>query len=787
MDLEHLNPEQKEAVLHDRGPLLILAGAGSGKTRVITHRIAYLIEERNVSPYRIMAITFTNKAAKEMRERVDALTGFGGTDVWVSTFHSTCARILRRHGQLLGYEQNFSIYDADDSKNVVKDILKSFNLDPKRYKEKSFLIAISNAKNELVGPERYLERMGSGHDEQIISRVYAEYQKRLRSNNAMDFDDLLMQTVLLFRNNPEALRYYSDRFEYIMVDEYQDTNRAQFEFIHLLASHENEQGEIEHNLCVVGDDDQSIYKFRGADIRNILDFETVFPETKVIKLEQNYRSTGNILTAANEVIRRNHSRKDKRLRTEKKAGDPVIVTRYDDDRSEAADIAREIGELTESGRMSCNSFAVLYRTNAQSRSIEEKFIYRGLPYRLVGGTSFYSRKEIRDILAYLRTIDNGVDDQQVKRILNVPKRGIGAATIGTLESYALERDMNFFDALERADQIPGLSRAREKLSRFAALIYGLRGMLKKQPLTEFLRTVIAETGYEDYLAEDPETKDDRLLNLQELINKAAVFEQENPEDPSLSAFLSEVSLVSDLDSTDSSEEKVTLMTLHSAKGLEFDNVYIVGMEEGLFPSAMSGFASEEDLEEERRLFYVGITRAKETLHLSSCNSRFMHGELAFNKPSRFLKELPRDVISIRGDAYSNRYLSEGSGSASKYRSREPEDIGFPPFVPSTREPKPLPDSVRSGMLSDLLGSGMLKKGISRTEEPALTEKTYTAPVIVPTASLGYAVGDTVKHMRFGTGTVVEITNGTKDFEVTVDFPSGRKKMLASFAKLVKVP
>ncbi len=789
-NLDGLNNEQREAVLHDKGPLLILAGAGSGKTRVITHRIAYLIDELDVNPYRIMAITFTNKAAKEMRDRVDSLIGYGSEDVWVSTFHSTCARFLRRHGELLGYDRNFSIYDTDDSKNVIKEICKRFNIDTKKIREKSFMIDISNAKNELIPPEKYLLAIGNSARDQMTAKVYAEYQKQLKANNAMDFDDLLMNTVRLFREFPEALRYYQQRFQYLMVDEYQDTNKAQFEFIHLLANYENEDGDIEHNLCVVGDDDQSIYKFRGADIRNILDFEKVYPNTKVIKLEENYRSTNNILTAANEVIRHNLARKDKRLRTQQEDGQPLICTTYEDDRGEAADIAGEISRLVVSGQESYEAFAVLYRTNAQSRAIEEQMVYQGIPYRLVGGVNFYSRREIKDCLAYLRTVDNGVDSQQVKRIINVPKRGIGLATIDAIDAYALEHELDFFEAIRRCRNIPGISRACEKLERFVAAIEGFRNVQKTSNLQQLINTILEDTGYWDTLNDDPETKDDRLANLQELINKAVAFEDEHPEDPSLSAFLSEVSLVADIDSMDPNEEKVTLMTLHSAKGLEFDHVYMVGMEEGLFPSDFGGL-DQEEIEEERRLCYVGITRARKTLHLSHCNSRFLRGEKSYNRPSRFLRELPRHVVTMRGSRGS-RYLSEDETfskpkpkyedefTRSDYSRTNPDNFSNNSFLSDDLpiKKKSFDASAKSaGTLEALLGSS-IKRGSDLYKTPT--------PTASPSGDLGYGVGDKVKHVKFGIGTVTSITMGSKDYEVTVDFPAGTKKMLASFAKLVKV-
>ena len=607
-----LNPKQKEAVLHTDGPLLILAGAGSGKTRVLTHRIAYLIDECGVNPWNIMAITFTNKAAGEMRERVDDLVGFGAESIWVSTFHSSCVRILRRHIESLGYTTSFSIYDSDDQKTLMRQVFKAMNVDTKQFKERSVLAAISSAKDKLITPEEFLLNAGADFREKKTGEIYKEYQKQLRKNNALDFDDLIVKTVELFQNNPQVLDYYQERFKYIMVDEYQDTNMAQFKLVSLLASKYR-------NLCVVGDDDQSIYRFRGADIQNILSFEHTFPGTKVIKLEQNYRSTQNILDAANGVIRHNFGRKDKTLWTANGEGDKILFKQFDTARDEADFVARQIRDSS----YSYQDQAVLYRTNAQSRLIEERCIFYNIPYRLVGGVNFYQRKEIKDVLAYLKTIANGVDDLSVIRIINVPKRGIGATTIGRVTAFASEHGMSFYDTLKEAKQIPGIGKAAEKISRFIAQMEAFRAMAHSEEysIKDLIDHILEDTGYEEELQEEGEIEaQTRLENIEELINKAAAYEEDS-EHPTLDEFLEQVALVADIDNVDDSEERVTLMTLHSAKGLEFPKVYLVGMEDGLFPGMMSIMSGDKtEMEEERRLCYVGITRAKKELVLTAAVS-----------------------------------------------------------------------------------------------------------------------------------------------------------------------
>ena len=631
-----LNPKQKEAVLHTDGPLLILAGAGSGKTRVLTHRIAYLIDECGVNPWNIMAITFTNKAAGEMRERVDNLVGFGAESIWVSTFHSSCVRILRRHIESLGYTTSFSIYDSDDQKTLMRQVFKTLDIDTKQFKERSVLSAISSAKDKLITPEEFLLNAGGDFREKKAGEIYKEYQKQLKKNNALDFDDLIVKTVELFQNNPQILDYYQERFRYIMVDEYQDTNMAQFKLVSLLASKYR-------NLCVVGDDDQSIYRFRGADIQNILSFENTFPGTMVIKLEQNYRSTQNILDAANEVIRHNFGRKDKTLWTANGEGDKILFKQFDTAKDEADFVVRQIRD---SG-YSYQDQAVLYRTNAQSRLLEERCIFYNVPYRLVGGVNFYQRKEIKDILAYLKTIANGVDDLSVIRIINVPKRGIGATTIGRVTAFASEHNMSFYDTLKEAKQIPGIGKAAEKISRFIAQMEVFRAMAysEEYSMKDLIDHILEDTGYEEELQEEGEIEaQTRLENIEELINKAAAYEEDS-EHPTLDEFLEQVALVADIDNVDDTEDRVTLMTLHSAKGLEFPKVYLVGMEDGLFPGMMSIMSDDKtEMEEERRLCYVGITRAKKELVLTAARQRMINGETRWSKPSRFINEIPSNLL-----------------------------------------------------------------------------------------------------------------------------------------------
>ena len=634
-----LNPPQREAVAQTEGPVLILAGAGSGKTRVLTHRIAYLMDEKGVNPWNILAITFTNKAAQEMRERVDKLVGFGSESIWVSTFHSACVRILRRHIDNLGYDTNFTIYDTDDQKSLMKDVCRKMNIDTKIYKERSLLAQISHAKDELLTPDDMEMKAAGDYNMKKVASVYREYQAALRKNNALDFDDLIVKTVELFEKCGAVLEYYQERFKYIMVDEYQDTNTAQFKFISLLAQRYQ-------NLCVVGDDDQSIYKFRGANIGNILGFEHVFPDARVIRLEQNYRSTRNILNAANQVIANNTERKAKTLWTENEEGSKVHFRQFLNAYEEAEYVAGEIGKLKRNGLGNYRDCAILYRTNAQSRIFEEKFIAANIPYKLVGGVNFYARKEIKDLLCYLKTINNARDDLAVQRIINVPKRGIGATTLGRVQDYADNMGISLYEALRVAEEVPSIGRSLSKIDGFVTFIQMLKSKADVLTVEEILQEVIDSTGYVAELeAEDTEESRARIENIDELISKTVAYQEameEQNQPATLSGFLEEVALIADIDTVDPDQDYVLLMTLHSAKGLEFPKVFMVGMEDGIFPSHMTiSYGDDGELEEERRLCYVGITRAMKDLTLTCAQQRMIRGETQYNRVSRFVREIPR--------------------------------------------------------------------------------------------------------------------------------------------------
>ena len=731
-----LNNEQREAVFCTEGPLLMLAGAGSGKTRSLTHRIAYLIEEKGVAPWNILAITFTNKAAQEMRERVDALVGYGSEDIWISTFHATCSRILRRHIDLLGYDRNFTIYDASDQKSLMKEVLKEMKIDTKQFPERSVMSEISSAKNEYKSPLDYRNEYGSNFRNQRIADIYDHYQKRLKENNALDFDDLLVKMVDLFQTNPDVLEHYQDRFQYIMVDEYQDTNTVQFLLVSLLAKKYR-------NLCVVGDDDQSIYKFRGANIYNILNFEKVFPDAQVIRLEQNYRSTQNILNAANGVIANNKGRKEKKLWTENQKGELVHFKQYDTEYDEADGVVSRINFLAMRG-VQYKDMAILYRTNAQSRIFEEKLKQKNIPYAIVRGISFYDRKEIKDLMSYLKVVDSGMDDLSVKRIINVPKRGIGQTTINRLQEFAILNQMSFLDAVFNADEIPEVTRALAKLHKFADMIEEFREYASEHEISELLEHILDVTQYRAELeAEGTDESISRLEDIEELFNDIAYYEEEE-ENPNLRDFLAEkdmYTLNAGIDNLEDENNKVLLMTLHNAKGLEFNNVFLGGMEEGVFPgfgAMMSG--DESEIEEERRLCYVGITRAKERLFLSAAKRRMLRGQTQYNRRSRFIDEIPGQYLDTEQRVSEQR------------------------VVKNTERPAKYQYGAKAGKpynLSDFK--------------------------VKPVGELDYQVGDRVKHIKFGVGTVQEITKGGRDFEVAVEFDRvGRKKMFASFAKLKKV-
>lgn len=743
--LAGLNDKQKEAVLHFEGPLLILAGAGSGKTRVLTHRIAYLIEEHQVPPYHILALTFTNKAANEMRERVNNIIEYGAGSIWVSTFHSTCVRILRRFIDHLGYDNAFTIYDSDDQKSLMKDICKQLNIDTKKYKERTFLNAISSAKDELKTPEQYADEVAKEYNKKIFGRVYKEYQKRLKQNNALDFDDLIMLTVQLFQQNAEILNHYQERFPFILVDEYQDTNTAQFTLLSLLASRYQ-------NLCVVGDDDQSIYRFRGANIHNILNFEKIFPATKVIRLEQNYRSTKNILAAASGVIKHNSMRKEKTLWATAEAGAPISYGRYDNEYEEAQGIAADIHRQVKDG-MSYSDFAILYRTNAQSRVFEEKLIYEGIPYRIIGAVNFYARKEIKDILCYLKTINNSADDIAIKRIINIPRRGIGQTTIGRISDYAFSQEMPFYEALRRVDEIPGCTRASAKIHSFVSLIEHFRMKLRGEmySLEDMTQELLDVTGYVRELeAEDTDEANGRIENIESLMNKIVQYEEDN-NGGTLNDLLEDIALVADIDTVSDDAEQVLLMTLHSAKGLEFPNVYICGMEETIFPGASAVFGDDpSELEEERRLCYVGITRAMKKLTLTSANQRMRNGEMNFNRPSRFINEIPRHLVK---QTYGAVLKPETESKPTEF-SRTKASL----YTKDRKNP--------------FANNPYIQKGMGSAS---------------PAGAPDYQVGDRVSHAKFGQGVVRSLTKLTNDYEVVIEFDGfGQRKLRSSFAKLTKL-
>ncbi len=731
--LNGLNDMQKQAVLHTEGPLLLLAGAGSGKTRVLTHRIAYLIDE-GVRPFNILAITFTNKAAKEMKERVSNITPYGD-EVWVSTFHSTCVRILRREIENINYDKNFTIFDSKDCEKLIKDCLIELDLSDKVYTVKSVQAFISNNKNNLITADNFLKTVGSNIRDENLGKVYKLYEKKLMQNNAVDFDDLIMKTVQLFVENKDVLEKYQERFKYILVDEYQDTNQSQYKLIKLLSSKYK-------NICVVGDDDQSIYGWRGADIKNILDFEKDYNDAKVIKLEQNYRSTQNILNSANEVIKNNSGRKNKTLWTENDKGENINYYKSFNEHDESIYVMDNIKKSIDAG-MNYSDFCILYRTNAQSRQIEDTFVKSNIPYRLFGGTRFYERREIKDILAYLKLLYNLNDEVSLMRIINVPKRGIGANTLDKISTYAIEQGLSFFEALGELDNIVSLGSRSNAVKEFYKIITELLNYSKEHNVKDLLEKIVELTKYNEQLkSEHTEEANQRIENIEELINKAYEFLEVN-ENGTLSEFLEDVSLVADIDNYENDANTVTLMTLHSSKGLEFNTVFIIGFEENIFPSYRSiESPSEEEMEEERRLCYVGITRAEKTLHLTSANSRMLHGRVSHNATSRFFKEIPQELI-----------------------------VDLSPIK------KPAKPTVKK--LDDV----DFKSDLSRSKK-FLNTQDFSAP---KGKSLDFEVGDTVRQLKYGKGTVLDIKSAGADFEVTVDFGSkGVKKFMGLLSKLKKV-
>ncbi|WP_410496322.1 DNA helicase PcrA [Cellulosilyticum sp. ST5] len=775
-----LNERQKEAVLHTEGPLLILAGAGSGKTRVLTHRIAHLVENKGVKPWSILAITFTNKAAKEMKERIGNLVAEDAVnEMWVSTFHSMCVRILRRYGERLGYSRFFTIYDTSDQKTLIKDTLKALDISEKNFPVGTVMGAISSKKNKLETPKLAIMNAGDDYREKMLAKIYEKYQGKLKENNAMDFDDLLVNTYLLFKECPDVLDYYQSKFRYILVDEYQDTNGAQYKLVEMLA-----QGY--QNLCVVGDDDQSIYGWRGADITNILGFEKDFADATVIKLEQNYRSTKNILDAANSVVAHNKGRKAKALWTESEEGENISIIPTNNEYQEAETIANTIIHAIENGEREYKDFAILYRTNAQSRVLEEKLITGAIPYRLLGGTRFYERKEIKDLVSYLKVVCNSKDDIAIKRIINVPKRGIGAASVNNIEEYAERNQMDFLEAARLCKEMGILGAGpSQKVLGFTGLIDELQELAEENDIKLLLETIIEKTEFRNHIRmTEGDTAEDRLSNIDELVSKTIHY-METAEDPSLGEFLEEVALVADIDNYDEDSNSVVLMTLHSAKGLEFPVVFMPGVEEGLFPSYMSLTEGDDKLEEERRLCYVGITRAREKLFMLYADQRTMFGRTQYSAPSRFIKELPKEVTNLAQlDKENNSRGNRQAFTSSHFEEKKNFTGGFEGGVEkrsftattatasekrsfATRVPeKPgLPSFKKVGML------GNIGKKLDNIPEPVAD----------------FVAGDTISHMKFGKGTIQSVDKVNNDIFVTIAFENGDIKQLSTrFAKLKKL-
>ncbi|MBP1907187.1 DNA helicase-2/ATP-dependent DNA helicase PcrA [Paenibacillus turicensis] len=769
--IARLNPEQRKAVEDTEGPLLIMAGAGSGKTRVLTHRIAYLISTRKAPPWAILAITFTNKAAREMQERVSKLVGAEGRDIWVSTFHSMCVRILRRDIERIGFTSNFSILDSTDQLSVIRAIMKEQNIDTKKFEPKAIQAMISAAKNELITPQKY-EQNSTDYFEGIVSKVYVKYQQRLRSNNSLDFDDLIMKTIELFKDVPDVLDFYQKKFKYIHVDEYQDTNRAQYMLCKLLAADH-------HRICVVGDSDQSIYRWRGADISNILNFEKDYPDATTIMLEQNYRSTSTILNAANSVIANNTGRKPKKLWTDQGDGNKIKVYRADSEHAEGYFVASEIVQNVKDGGQYRNH-AILYRTNAQSRVIEEILIKSDIPYQIVGGIKFYDRKEIKDILAYLRLLSNPDDDISLTRIINVPKRGIGDTTVGKLAAAAAERSTSIFKVLATVDDLGFAGRTRNALVEFYDMIVALHGMTEFLSVTELTEQILEHSQYRVELVQENTLESrSRLENIDEFLSVTMEFEQNN-EDKTLVSFLTDLALIADIDSMNDNPEEddnaVVLMTMHSAKGLEFPNVFIIGMEEGVFPHSRA-FLDNEELEEERRLAYVGITRAEQKLFLSCAQSRTLYGRTTANPPSRFLEEIPEELkedtkvahdryhrANRAGGAYGGKGFEGNGGSNFGYRAQNTaQGQGFSTSTSSSTSP-----SSRVTVTTGLPGASASKPQGA--------------------ASGDYQAGDKVSHGKWGIGTIVSIKGSGNDMELQIAFPApvGVKRLLAGFAPITKV-
>jgi len=734
--LTGLNDKQQEAVKTTDGPLLIMAGAGSGKTRVLTHRIAYLMVEKQIAPWNILAITFTNKAAREMKERIQHILGPGADDIWISTFHSMCVRILRRDSDRMGINRNFSILDTTDQLSVIKTVLKEKNLDPKKYDPRSILGTISSAKNELLTPDEF-DKTASSHYEQVVSDVYKEYQRKLRKNQSLDFDDLIMTTIQLFQRVPEVLETYQRKFQYIHVDEYQDTNRAQYMLVKFLAARFQ-------NLCVVGDSDQSIYRWRGADIANILSFEKDYPQAKVILLEQNYRSTKLILEAANEVIKHNSNRKPKKLWTENLEGSKITYYRADSEAAEGQFVAGKIKQLVDSGQRKFSDIAILYRTNAQSRIIEEVLLKSNINYTIVGGIKFYDRKEIKDLLAYLRLIANPDDDISLLRVINVPKRGVGSTSVDKIANYAIANDLSIFQALEEIEQVGVSARVVNALVEFRELIRNLGNMQDYLSVTELAEEIIEKSGYREMLKQEKTLEaQSRLENIDEFLSVTQTFEKQS-EDKSLVAFLTDLALVSDIDKLEEDEQQqndaIVLMTLHSAKGLEFPVVFLIGLEEGVFPHSRS-LMEEDEMEEERRLMYVGVTRAEQELYITNAQMRTLFGRTSMNPESRFIKEIPSELIENLNEEIKKKQASTATSSFAAARRQDKR----PPVM------RPIAASTGGDQLS-------------------------------------WSVGDKAEHKKWGIGTVVSVKGSGEGTELDIAFPSpvGIKRLLAKFAPINRI-
>ncbi|MNM14298.1 ATP-dependent DNA helicase PcrA [compost metagenome] len=771
--VSRLNPPQRQAVETTEGPLLIMAGAGSGKTRVLTHRIAWLISNRKAPPWAILAITFTNKAAREMQERVSRLVGPDGRDIWVSTFHSMCVRILRKDIERIGFTSNFSILDSTDQLSVIRACMKELNIDTKKFEPKAVQSMISTAKNELVTPQQYEMKIGD-YLEGLVSKVYKLYQKKLKSNNSLDFDDLIMTTIQLFKEVPEVLDFYQRKFRYIHVDEYQDTNRAQYMLCRMLA-------DSHHNICVVGDSDQSIYRWRGADITNILNFEEDYPEAKVIMLEQNYRSTKNILNAANGVIALNSGRKPKKLWTDSDEGPKIKVYRADSEHDEGYFVTGEISKNVKQGK-SYQDHAILYRTNAQSRVIEEILIKSDIPYQIVGGIKFYDRKEIKDLLAYLRLLSNPDDDISLTRIINVPKRGLGDTTVSKLSDAAAARGVSIFQVLETVDDLGFAGRTRNALVEFYDMILALHRMVEFLSVTELTEKVLEMSQYKLELQKENTIESrSRLENIEEFLSVTMEFEKNN-EDKSLVSFLTDLALIADIDSMNDSEEDrsdaVVLMTMHSAKGLEFPTVFIVGMEEGVFPHSRA-FQDNDELEEERRLAYVGITRAEKQLFLSCARMRTLFGRTTQNPPSRFLEEIPEELKEDTAGAGPDRFR-RGGDSGGAYGAR-----GFAAGGRSNFGGR----SAASPAQTAAPGSrgGAASPAAGRSSGVTVTSGAKAQPRPDGGTPADYKAGDKVSHGKWGIGTIVAVKGTGNDMELQIAFPAptGVKKLLASFAPITK--